>query len=86
MFAHDLKVTEIAKRDMVFAWCKKSCKINDLSFEEGDTIKASGHWMTKNGPYVQLEEVNNDFVDERYDVVLNFEDWTINTLVKVEKQ
>jgi hypothetical protein len=85
MYAHNLKVTDIAKRDMIYAWCKKPCKLIDTSFDIGDTIECSGYWMTVKGPYVSLQKINGDFVDDyiRFDIVLDFEDWDIYTLVKV---
>jgi hypothetical protein len=89
MYAHELSVDKIAKRDIVFAIAKSNMKIGHLIIRKDDRVMAYGHWDTPDGIYCNICDVNDELIHskEPLDVILNFIDWDfkIQALVEFKK-
>lgn len=86
MYAYELTVNSIAKRDIIFAVANKEVKLNNFTFLKGDQIFAWGHWDTAEGIYCQVYELNNQLIEHKValDVMLDFNDWEIKVQALVD--
>jgi hypothetical protein len=86
MYAHEVQLTQIAKRDQIVAIATKDVAIGSHIFiNEGQEIQCSGHWDSNGAVYCEIMECKFQPNYVGKDVVLHPNDFNIWVLVKFGK-